>query len=64
LTSPAAGEIVAPAAMLRDRIMALLGHIPVVGPKEEEFDPFADVEAETEADFEADDSVHAQGGDA
>ena len=48
--------------MLRDRIMALLGHVPVVGPKEEEFDPFADVEAEPEADFEGDDRVHAEEG--
>ena len=47
--------------MLRDRIQALLGRIPVVGPKEEEFDPFADVEPETEADFEGDDRVHADG---
>lgn len=53
--------MVPPAAMLRDRLMALLGHVPVVGPKEEEFDPFADVEAETEADFEGDDRVHADG---
>ena len=45
--------------MLRDRIQALLGHIPVVGPSEEEFDPFADVEAEKEADFEGDESFHA-----
>jgi len=53
--------MVPPAAMLRDRIQALLGHIPVVGPKEEEFDPFADVEAETYADDEGDDTVHAEG---
>jgi hypothetical protein len=44
--------------MLRDRIDALLRRIPVIGAKEEEFEPFAEVEAETEADFEADDRVH------
>jgi hypothetical protein len=44
-------------AVLRDRIVALLRHVPVIGPKEEEFDPFADVEPETEADFEGDDRV-------
>ena len=63
MTSADTAAIVAPAAMLRDRIEALLGRIPVVGPKEEEFDPFADVEAETEADFEGDDRVHADGVD-
>ena len=47
--------------MLRDRIDALLRLIPVVGPKEEEFDPFAEVEPETYADFEGDDRVHARG---
>jgi hypothetical protein len=47
--------------MLRDRIQALLGRVPVVGPNEEEFDPFADVEAETYAEDEADDRVHANG---
>lgn len=45
--------------MLRDRIQALLGHIPVGGHNEVQFDPFADVEAEKEADFEGDDGVHA-----
>ena len=49
--------------MLRDRIDALLRHIPVIGPKEEEFDPFADVDAETEADFEHDDRAVAREGD-
>jgi hypothetical protein len=48
--------------MLRDRIDALLRLIPVIGAKEEEFDPFAEVEAETHADFEGDDRVvHARG---
>lgn len=46
--------------MLRDRIDALLRHIPVIGPKEEEFDPFADVEPETSADHEGDDRVVAE----
>jgi len=48
--------------MLRERIDALLRHVPVIGPKEEEFDPFADVEPETEADFEADDRAVAEDG--
>ena len=47
--------------ILRDRLQALRGRIPVVCPNEEEFDPFADVEAEKEAD-EGDDSVHAGAG--
>jgi hypothetical protein len=46
--------------MLRDRIQALLGRVPVVGPKEEEFDPFADVEGETYAEDEGDDRVVVQ----
>jgi hypothetical protein len=41
--------------MLRDRIDALLRRVPIIGPKEEEFDPFADIDPETEADFEGDD---------
>ena len=57
MTFAYAAAMVAPAAMLRDRIQALLGRVPVVGPKEEEFDAFADVEAEAEADFEGDDRV-------
>jgi hypothetical protein len=47
--------------MFRDRIMALMRHVPVIGPVEEEFDPFADVEPETHADHEGDDRVHADG---
>lgn len=46
--------------MLRDRIDALLRLVPVIGPEEEEFDPFADVDPETRADDEGDDRVHAQ----
>jgi hypothetical protein len=41
--------------------MALLRLVPVIGPKEEEFDPFAGVEAETHADHEGDDRVHVLG---
>ena len=47
--------------MLQDRINALLRHIPVVGPKDDEFDPFADVRPDLYPDEEGDDRVHAEG---
>jgi hypothetical protein len=47
--------------MFRDRIEALLRHIPVVGPTEDEFDPFSGERPEEREHDEGDDRVHAPG---
>ncbi len=47
--------------MIRDRVTALLRLVPVIGPKEDEFDPFAEETPEAREYDEGDDRVHAQG---